>query len=44
MDTFIFYYTIRFYELVGPVCFQVFLCFNIVVAIILGGYVYEKFK
>lgn len=44
MEDFIFYYTIKFYYFVGSFYFNLILIFNIFIAIILGVYVYEKFK
>lgn len=44
MEDFIFYYTIKFYYFVGSFYFNLILILNIFIAIILGVYVYEKFK
>ncbi len=49
MDTLIFYYTIKFYDFVGPFIFNLILIFDIFILIvfliiILGGYYNEHFK
>lgn len=44
MDTLIFYYTIKIYDSIGYFWFNCLMAFNILLAIILGVYVYESLK